>query len=268
MICSFNVYGIICWGIAIMRRLIMQLDNDKIGYKNSSNLQGVLFEHISAEYADYLHTQQRHPYSQYIMKSGNEIYWCVNALNEEASSMIIDPLLDSSFKDFTIKKQNCKVNIIKKESNEEALQSLVKEFYGSEQVHTLTIELISPTSFKQQGRYIIYPDIRLVYQSLMNKYNSISEDMDMMDEDILSMLCDKSMITRYRLRSISFPMEGINIPAFMGEFTIKISGAATLASYARMLFRFGEYSGVGIKSAMGMGAMRLTYGGERVERQR
>lgn len=97
-----------------MRRLIMQLDNDKIGYKNSSNLQEVLFEHISAEYADYLHTQQRHPYSQYIMKSGNEIYWCVNALNEEASSMIIDPLLDSSFKDFTIKKQNCKVNIIKR----------------------------------------------------------------------------------------------------------------------------------------------------------
>ena len=30
-----------------------------------------------------------------------------------------------------------------------------------------------------------------------------------------------------------------------------------MARYARLLFRFGEYAGVGIKTAMGMGALRI-----------
>ena len=43
----------------------------------------------------------------------------------------------------------------------------------------------------------------------------------------------------------------------MGELGIYISGTETMARYARLLFRFGEYAGVGIKTAMGMGALRI-----------
>jgi CRISPR-associated endoribonuclease Cas6 len=30
-----------------------------------------------------------------------------------------------------------------------------------------------------------------------------------------------------------------------------------MARYARLLFKFGQYSGIGIKTSMGMGAYRL-----------
>ena len=56
---------------------------------------------------------------------------------------------------------------------------------------------------------------------------------------------------------MKFPMEGMAIPAFMGTVTIKVKGASAMAKYARMLAEFGEFSGVGVKSAMGMGAMHL-----------
>lgn len=240
-----------------MKRLVMRLSDAEINYKNSSNLQGVLFENISKDYAEFLHTQQRHPYSQFIYKDNEELLWCVNALNDEAEKEIIQPLLSESFKAFEIKKQNKKIQVLEKKIFEIRHQELVTEFYNTEPEHIFRIEFITPTAFKQREKYIFYPDLRLFYQSLMNKYSGILDEMEMIDEDILEMLAEKSEIKKYRLRSVMFPLEGISIPAFQGYVTIKINGADTIAAYARMLFRFGEFSGVGIKSAMGMGALKV-----------
>ncbi len=79
----------------------------------------------------------------------------------------------------------------------------------------------------------------------------------MCDQETLGQLTENSSIEKYRLRSTCFPLEGVKIPAFMGELGIYISGTETMARYARLLFRFGEYAGVGIKTAMGMGALRI-----------
>ena len=240
-----------------MKRLVMRLSDAEISYKNSSNLQGVLFENISKDYAEFLHTQQRHPYSQFIYKENEKLLWCVNALNDDAEREIIEPLLSESFRAFEIKKQNKKIQVLEKEVFEVRHQELVTEFYNSEPEHIIRVEFITPTAFKQRGKYIFYPDLRLLYQSLMNKYSGILAEMEMLDEDILEMLAEKSEIKKYRLKSVLFPLEGISIPAFQGSVTIKINGADTIAAYARMLFRFGGFSGVGIKSAMGMGALKV-----------
>ena len=79
----------------------------------------------------------------------------------------------------------------------------------------------------------------------------------MCDEETLASLTESSSIVQYKLRSTFFLLEGVRIPAFKGEIKIKIAGTATMAKYARLLTRFGEYSGVGIKSAIGMGALQL-----------
>ena len=88
-----------------MNRLIMELDDTEISYKQSSVLQGVLFEHIAEPYADILHMQQRHPYSQYIYKEDNRVMWCINTLDDEAREQIIAPLSNDDFKEFIMKKQ-------------------------------------------------------------------------------------------------------------------------------------------------------------------
>lgn len=41
----------------------------------------------------------------------------------------------------------------------------------------------------------------------------------------------------------------------MGKITIKIRGTQTMTNFANMLFKFGNYSGVGIKTSIGMGAI-------------
>lgn len=249
-----------------MKRLIIELDDEEISYKNSSNLQGVLFEHISEQYADFLHMQQRHPYSQYLYKTQDKVFWCVNALDEEAGKEIIDPLLRDDFTEFSLKKQDRTIHILNKNIIETSQQELVKQFYSEAPQHLFRIEMITAASFKQRGKYIVLPDIRLFFQSLMNKYSAVSPDMELMDEDVLEMLTEKSEILQYRLRTVKFPVEGICIPGFIGDFLLKVSGADTMAAYAKMLLKFGEYAGVGVKTAMGMGAFRIVEGGKRIER--
>jgi CRISPR-associated endoribonuclease Cas6 len=105
---------------------------------------------------------------------------------------------------------------------------------------------------------VIIPEIKYIYQSLMNKYSAASkEEFEMFDSDTLEQLTDCSEIAQYRLKSTCFPVEGIRIPSFKGEICLRMRGTDTMARYARFLLRFGEYSGVGIKSAMGMGAIKL-----------
>lgn len=78
----------------------------------------------------------------------------------------------------------------------------------------------------------------------------------MYDEDTLEELVTQSEIVRYRLQTIPFPLEKTNITGFIGNICIHIKGPETMARYVRMLAKFGEFSGVGIKTGMGMGAMK------------
>ena len=135
-------------------------------------------------------------------------------------------------------------------------RELLDEFYDTSCPKYLDIQFMSPTAFKQDGRYVIYPDLRLIYGSLMRKYSAVSGELDMIDEDLLNQLTDHSSITRYRLQTILFPMEKTNITGFVGNISIRVHGPETLVRYVRLLLRFGEFSGVGIKTGMGMGAMR------------
>lgn len=130
------------------------------------------------------------------------------------------------------------------------------------------IELLTPAAFKQRGNYIRQLDLRLLYQSLIQKYQSLAQeqyadgrrqrllgDMDI-EDGLAEQLAAHSEITSYSLYSDYFPLGRIKIPAFRGWFTLKVEGAERSACTGRLL-TFGTYSGVGIKSSMGMGGMRL-----------
>lgn len=91
------------------------------------------------------------------------------------------------------------------------------------------------------------------------------KDESMIDEETLEQLCENSRVIRYDLKSVPFHLEGIKIPAFIGKITIKLTGTQTLANFAHLLLQFGTYSGIGIKTAIGMGAVKILDEGRRRE---
>lgn len=237
-------------------RMELETENEELSFYQSSNMQGVLMEQIASNYAEILHEQRLNPYSQYL-ELGEKKYWIVKTLTKEAYENIIKPLLSEQFRKFDIEKKHIHVKVIKKELMIRDKKELLKNFYEGECNRFLNIEFLTPTAFKSNGSYLILPDLKCIYQSLMNKYSASCEDMDMFDLDTLEDLVNNSSIVHYKLHSTYFALEGIKIPAFKGKLSIKIQGTETMAKYARFLAEFGEYSGVGIKSAIGMGAMKV-----------
>jgi CRISPR-associated endoribonuclease Cas6 len=156
----------------------------------------------------------------------------------------------------TLRKKNKTVNLLNKTVRIKEDKELIKEFYENKCSRYLELSFKTPTSFKRDGKYVIYPDLSLIYGSLMRKFSAASEEFNMYDEDTLEELVTQSEIVRYRLQTIPFPLEKTNITGFIGNICIHIKGPETMARYVRMLAKFGEFSGVGIKTGMGMGAMK------------
>lgn len=229
----------------------------RVDYKKSSVMQGVLFEHLDADYVYFLHQNESHPYSQCLLQEGDKCIWKIKTYDEEAYHQIIERLMLNTFERFQLKQAGQMIEIIEKKLSVKSKQTLMEEFNSISGEKNINIRVLTPMAFKQKGRYVILPDCRLMYQSLMNKYSSVSQTLEMFDEETLEQLVEHSTITRYRLQSVQFPLEGINVPGFIGEFNIRFYGSELLARYIRLLFEFGEYSGIGVKTSMGMGAIRI-----------
>lgn len=236
-------------------KLRIELDSSQISYQQSSNLQGVLMEQIDTDYAQELHQYSLNPYSQYVVKEKDKIVWYICTVNEEAYENIILPL--EELKQITIRRKEITTNVVGRSIEILEESELMKQFYEESCDRYLNLQFCTPTAFKRDGKYVDYPDLRLVYGSLMRKYSAASEELDMYDEETLEELVRNSEIIRYRLQTMPFPLEKVQINGFVGNVCIKIKGTETLANYIRLLCRFGEYSGVGIKTSMGMGAMQL-----------
>ena len=92
----------------MLGKLIIQIkpNSEDFSFYQSSNLQGILMEHIEPSYASYLHQSAINPYSQFLEIRDNTFYWHINTLNRAAYDNIIRPLLFPEVTNFYLKKKN------------------------------------------------------------------------------------------------------------------------------------------------------------------
>ena len=236
------------------------LKEDKdLSYQMGTLFHGALMELLPKEISDELHTPRVHPYAQYIDRRQGRWYWVVTALTAELSREIIYNTLVTG-RGIELKKPDVKISFEEKKLKEITYETMTERMYTKTAGRYIQLQFITPTAFKQQGNYLFYPDIRSMYISLLNKYGAAQPSQNVRDEDLLGELTSNTRIIRYDLRSVSFHIEGGKVPAFIGSVTLKIGGNNTLRSFADFLFHFGEYSGIGIKSGLGMGAVRIIDG--------
>lgn len=214
-------------------------------------------QQIRPEYAEFLHEQGLKPYSQYCRRVENDFFWVVQTLNDEAYDEIIVPLMSESFSDFFLESDSQTVKIEEKIIESTDFSVLIDRFYEESAPKYFKLDFVTPTAFKIDGRYVFFPDVYHIFASSMNKMNAISEENSMYSEESLDQLSNESEIVHYNLRSVRYSLEGVKIPAFMGTITIAVRGNQTMRNFAHLLLNFAEYSGIGIKTAMGMGAVKL-----------
>lgn len=202
--------------------LTLEGNAEDYNYNKTSSLQGVLMEHIDTEYAEVLHQQGRKPYSQCLEITGGRVIWHIYTLSSEAYRKIILPLSDDQFTEFELRHDKRTIKILDKQMSSLSIDTLFQQFYTETAANIFKLEFHTPTAFKKNGAYCFYPDIFNIYQSLMMRFDEVSDRGNMFNQDTLEQLAEHTEMIGYSLHSLKFELEGVRIPAFMGSITVGI----------------------------------------------
>ena len=224
-------------------------------FYSSSLMQGVMMEKIPPFYAEKMHSEGLRPYSQFCTYENGRNIWTVSALSREACENIIAPLLQLDTAE--LRHNNDILTFSEPLTEELSYIQLVKEnAAGPKGPERISLDFITPTAFKSAGKYVILPTVRLIFQNLAKRFDKfyfvINNNYDSFAEETEKYIT----VTDYSLKSTNFSLEGVRIPAFCGTITFHVKGDADFRSYIRILCRFAEFSGIGIKTAIGMGQVK------------
>ncbi len=201
------------------------------------------------------HTEGATPLSQFFAEDCNgALTWTVNLLGQAAEEKLCRTL--ESLRELRLEKygvllsvEHCTVSRI---ADVEALLAAAAKHDG---VHHLCFR--TPTAFKSRGQYVNLPTSRLILQSIMKKWNGCVTECPIEDEDGEGMetMAAGLRCSSFQLRSQAFCLKGNTIPGFVGEMTLENRGKGFHRQLLNALLIFTDYSGVGIKTALGMGGV-------------
>ena len=234
--------------------LICNMPLNKYDMKLGPIFQSWLYEHLPNDEVIKLHDSSLNAFSVGAYQEKKNMIFEVNTLNHYYSDLFGKILMDSNLLNIRFKNlKNVVFNIQEKRTTTVSSQQLRDIFYNEEDISKFDVYVKTPISFIQNGKYINFPDIECMFRNILSKYSYIFEDSVKVDNDLLSQIIMSTYIGRYDLHSRYFPIHKVYIPSFNGNLRIFIKGNHTIKNYVRMLLKFAEFSGVGIKTSMGMG---------------
>lgn len=223
-------------------------------------MYAMLMKKINSEFAEYMHNQNLKPISQNIINKQNRTaLWRLNLLNDISSTAIIPVLQEDEEWYSDNRSTSFKLSYIESLAPLSNKELCDKYFINETPKNLLNIRFITPCSFKSNENYCIFPSAELILKSLVNKWNAFSEEFVLDDEDTLKELIERTRIVKYDLRSVGYHIKSIVIPAFIGNITMSIKGPVQLVRLFNLLIAYGEYSGIGIKTALGMGGCKVRW---------
>lgn len=170
------------------------------------------------EQGDELHIQEDHPVSQYVFydRNNGKTRWHISLLNAEAHELFV-PIL-KNVESIDLHSGMLEISE-KRHCPEKELRDIILEA-KNDITNRAVIRFVSPTSFKQNGKYVIYPQEKLIIHSLINRWNSFCPDYSLADDDAVAMLENGICITDYSLHTSRFHLKNTSIPGFSGKITL------------------------------------------------
>lgn len=222
-------------------------------------LHGVLMQHIDSSYADFLHTQNLRPYSQclYFDKERNGLYWRINALDDRAQEELLGVAFALPNKIYLQQKQ-LELEVLSKEYLPKTDYELIAAKYFTQPLvgKYLRFEFVTSCSFKSEGQYVIFPQPQLLLNSLVKRWNAFAPSNRLDAPGVAQDLAQAVYVADYSLRMAAFSVDGARIPAFRGSYTLGMKNNIMAGRIIAMLGEYAKYCGIGIKTALGMGAVK------------
>lgn len=208
---------------------------------------------LPADYGELLHRQGETPITQHLYEENGETFWRAHLLDHTEDDTVCAVLdgLDA------ISLHTGELSLARKESVSLTAEDLMWTAREMKARRYYTLRFLSPTAFKQAGKYVVLPDKELILQSLVNKWNVAFPSYPLEDQDAIRMLADGIRVSDYRLRTTRFRIKDSRIPGFVGNLSFDTQLSAPIMELWKLLLVFSERSGIGIKTALGMGGIML-----------
>lgn len=230
----------------------------KLNSSKGSLMQGMMMERIRTPYGEILHKSELKPYSQYLyLQKADNPTWVLNTLTQGAAEEVWHIADLKNLSGFRLTHNDWEIRVAERRFERLSEDDLLEHTFFHNCPRIVHVQFVTPTAFKTGGKYQNYPTVRHLFQSLLNKFNAFSSSSKLDAEDILDDIERNTTVIKYRLQSTQFSLENVRIPSFIGLLTLKTSGPQQMVNLIYMLLCFGTYSGVGIKTAMGMGGLRI-----------
>ena len=243
-------------------RIKIKPENEDIIPKLSSYyFYGLLMELIDGEYANQLHNNGINPINQYIQMDipNNSLLWTINLLGKDAISQLT-PVIEGQ-KTYCINNGNFQLKVL--DLNMTFIPSdemLLEHAKSIQDITKPTMEFLTPTSFKSNNEYLLFPSVEHIIRNLINRWNNYSTCFIIDDEDAILSLIQSTRIAGYRLQSSYFRMKGTQIPGFRGDVRFSTKLSIPIGELYKIILYFAQFSGVGIKTSLGMGATKIITG--------
>ena len=238
-----------------MEQLIVRMKSDKSNPSRAWGqlLHGMLMERLPAPWPELLHTQDLHPFSQWIrLVNDSEFDWHLNILEDPLAELIREQVREGSCWHSSHLDREFRVLTLQREQM--TFEEYVKGFFvNCEPLRGVRMTFETTTTHKVNGRYVIFPSVDLIANYLRRKICAIEPDFALADEHAMEDILRNSYIARYRLDSTRFAMDKSWVNGYCGEIDVHFTGPDALRRLAGVLFCFAEWSGVGVKTSMGLG---------------
>ena len=213
-------------------------------------LYACLLEQLEEEAAGWLHEYGMVSQFLEFSRENQQYRWTLNLLNDDTAA-VLAPVVEK-LTSVTIEHQE--FSILERSVETVGLEDLLER--GREVTNRRsTMRFHTPTSFRQSGRYVIFPQERLILQSLVMQWNEVFPMCTLEDEDAFQALLSGIHIVDYQLRTSRFSLKGVRIPGYTGSCVLEARLALPLQELWNTLLAFANYAGVGIKTGLGMGGV-------------
>lgn len=218
-------------------------------------LYAALLERAQSDFCDRLHNGKITPVSQFLSAKDGKLLWTVNLLGEESEDALFFALETLEY--LTLHRDGATVQVLSREVRRIAD---VDELFAQSSLLSGThrLELCTPLAFKQNGNYTALPTARLLVQNLLRKWNGCILDCPIEDEDGqgLESLARGLSFSEFSLHSEKYPFKSTEITGCTGTLTIQNKLRGFQRELADALLCFADFSGIGIKTSLGMGGVR------------
>ena len=222
------------------------------------HLYAALLEDVSKTTGNRLHENERTPVSQFLhcekKGKGQSLCWYVSLLGEKCQ-WEISHILEYR-REYFLKKENVTLRVL--DWKAEGVEDTDELFRLTEDMpRTHRIKVLTPAAFKVKGKYQPFPDIRLILQSLFRQWNAYVPQCPIEDADGegLEAMANRLVCTEFAVFSRRYAMKQIGVTGFVGDLTLENRAQGFHRQLIDALLYFGSYTGIGIKTALGMGGM-------------